>query len=412
MDQSEFRQFLACENKPTVSGAFSIPIILVDSDKTGGHKKESEYNWANAKVRKIILDVRESIPGPEAAFIEGLISLTVNFVGRHLVRDNSSAASYCVCAHMISEIMGSPKFELGEAFYRVSQMYYYPIAWKGRFPEGYCLACRPPDHPWPTLPTACVPTREQIKAGSWKPTHAKPVNLPTPVVPTENPDGWSALVQGSPEKAVHQWFSPWCETKACGEVLTALAARVDGVAVRRGALCLHARDAFNRGITVRCAAPWSKELGPMPRSAAEVVRRHNGISIIEDGRDDERDVVFPWNGKRFVFPTWKETWTPDPMDPDEPFMKPPLAPLYLDDHNVWVFHPHRLRGTEDLEIRRVGESRTLGRALPFGLPAAVLRLLAYLLVPEGQRMGQQFGLGFLTRGEAPDDRFGLGSDSG
>ncbi len=149
----------------------------------------------------------------------------------------------------------------------------------------------------------------------------------------------------------------------------------------------------------------------MPRSAAELIRRHNGITISEDGREDARDVVFPWNGKRFAFPTWKETWTPDRMDPDEPFIKAPLAPLYFDDHNVWVFHPHRLRGTDDLELCRVGESRTVGRALPFGLPAAVLRLLAYLLVPEGQRIGQQFGLGFLTRGETSDDRFGLGTDS-
>jgi hypothetical protein len=411
MSVAEFDAFVNAGRCPVVQNPFPIPIVLVEGHKIGKHKKESEYNRADSLNQKLIRTVHDSIMGSGRTFIESLRSLAVDFVARHLARDTLTAVSHNVCAYMISEIMGFPKLKLGEAFYRVSQMYYYPIAWKGRFPEGYCLAYRPPDHPWPTLPKQCVPTREQIKEGTRKPTHPKPTSVPIPTVPVTRPDGWSSLVQGSPSEAVQQWLSPWCESSTCEEVLAALAARVDGVVIRRSALCLHARNAFDRGVTVRCAAPWSKELVPMPRSAAELIRRHNGITISEDGRDDERDVVFRWNGKRFAFPTWKETWTPDRMDPGEPFMKPPLAPLYLDDHNVWVFHPHRLRGADDLELCRVRESRTVGRALPFGLPAAVLRLLAYVLVPEDQRLGQQFGLGFLTRGETPDDRFGLGSDS-
>ncbi len=186
-------------------------------------------------------------------FIVGLEGILVApFVIRALGGGGTSRAAREICSYMIAKLMGWDYAGPGGDFYAIAKMYYYPIAWKGRYPDGYCLAYRPPDHPWPALPAQCVPTRAQIKAGAWKPTHPKPLIVPLPVVPVASPE--PSLVHGSPSEAVLRWLSPWCESSACTEVLTALAARVDGVAIRRGALCLHARNAFDRGVTVRCAA--------------------------------------------------------------------------------------------------------------------------------------------------------------
>ena len=121
----------------------------------------------------------------------------------------------------------------------------------------------------------------------------------------------------------------------------------------------------------------------MPGSAARLIRRHNGVTFVRlvQGREHDRLVLCPgWIKKRFPaeFDAW---WQADPWDPNEPFIKPPLVPC-MDEQDLWVYHPHRLRAPGELELRRIDHERgDLRDALPYGAGGVILRLLAEQLVP-------------------------------
>ncbi len=283
-------------------------------------------------------------------------------------------------------------------FYRVALAGLCPLVWRGVWPRGFCIAYCPPHHPWATqgLPAAWQPSPEDLKLGSTKPKLAKPLVLEIPDVASVPMSEWPALAASpDPSAALIDWWQPWAETDTCREALRAVAERVHRIEVTGKTLRLHARGRFDDAPhIIEASAPFTGELKPMPRSAAELIRRHNGIAVITivEGREHDREVLCPGYVKGRFPVEWDLWWTPDPWKPDEPFMKPPLVPC-ADDQDVWVYHPHRLRAPGELELRRIDhETGKLCEALPYGAGGVILRILADILVPDVTGRISDFGL--------------------
>ncbi len=283
-------------------------------------------------------------------------------------------------------------------FYRVALAGLCPLVWRGVWPRGFCIAYCPPHHPWATqgLPVSWQPSPEDLKLGSTKPKLAKPLALEVPDVAAAPMSEWPALATSpDPSAALIAWWLPWAETDTCREALGAVAERVHRIEVKGKTLRLHARGRFDDAPhIIEASAPFTGELKPMPRSAAELIRRHNGIAVITivEGREHDREVLCPGYVKGRFPVEWDLWWTADPWKPDEPFMKPPLVPC-ADDQDVWVYHPHRLRAPGELELRRIDhETGKLREPLPYGAGGVILRILADILVPDVVGRASDFGL--------------------
>lgn len=258
-----------------------------------------------------------------------------------------------------------------------------PLVWRGSWPRGFCYIFCPPHHPWAQSgpPAEWKPSPEDLTNGTIKPKPVKTVELP---IPESLVASWSELkvlvANRPPAEALEHWWAPWAETDSCRDVLRALAARVLRLEIVDDVLRIHATDKYKRRpLFIEASSPFAGELKPMSRSAANLVRRHRGVDIIEaHGR---RAIVPSFTKGRFPveFDLW---WTPDLWNPSEPFRKPPLAPC-TDGQDIWVYHPLRLRQPGELELRRIShDGGDLCAALPYGAGGVVLRLIAEVVVPE------------------------------
>jgi hypothetical protein len=284
-----------------------------------------------------------------------------------------------------------------QSFYRVMMAGLYPLVWRGSWPEGFCYAYCPPDHPWATtgVPPAWQPSAAAIRAGLKKPKPIKPVTLPVPSVPVADLNVLrEAIASLPPGQALQQWLAPWAETPGCQEALAALAGRVQRLELVDKALHIHGQRWFvDEPIPIHLVAlpPYAGELKPMPLSAAQLIRRHAGVYRCEPS-GEQRPLVPTFARGRFpvAFDLW---WTPNLWDAAEPFRKPPLAPCTDSNaDSIWVYHPLRERLPGELELRRISHDfGTLHRALPYGAGGVVLRLMAELLMPD-DKAPTDFGL--------------------
>lgn len=304
--------------------------------------------------------------------------------------------------YLLDAFLHGDRPSLFQSLGRVALAGLCPLVWRGSWPNGFCYAYCPPDHPWATsgLPAAWQPSPAALKAGTTKPKPTKPLELEVPDVPAASFEELKHLIAiKSAGEALETWWSDWAETPSCREVLRALCARVRRLECDKKMLRIVTADRFSDGEKVfEANAPFTGALKPMPLSAARLIRRHAGL-VMRRSDTDRLAIIPPFERGRFQveFELW---WTPDPWNADEPFRKPPLVPC-VDENDIWVYHQLRARHPGEPELRRIShDGGDLQGALPYGAGGVALRLIAEQVVAQDPNVAYDFGL--RSTDEKPD----------
>ncbi len=235
----------------------------------------------------------------------------------------------------------NPHAPLGKAMWACFQNGFFPIRWKGTFPDGYVEAYAVPGWSPDEVPEACRPA--SLKVARRAP--AKPKRWPTPSVPVVSPTHWPVGVQGPALVAeVAQHLARCGSTARDQELAQHLAARVLKarlVPARLGtpgeALELTFRTGRGETLTLKAQPPWTGRLTGLTPDLAQVVRVHNGFEALRTPGKAEVADWYPFDGSRFDV-EWDVWYDGDEDDPEDVFAKPPLAPI-KDQGGLHLLHP-------------------------------------------------------------------------
>ncbi len=216
---------------------------------------------------------------------------------------------------------------------------FFPLMWRGKWPNGYFLAWCPPGRS-SELPPSCRPTQEQLALGDYKPPKRKPIDtaiFPVPTDPVVDPVTWKDLVHLPASEAFQRHFGPVVRTELGRHWFGKILNRVKSVSIGGSARKPELHFAF-RSITVpdllnprpnvfveteysiQCQPPYTGDLTGVPIGIAPMLRRHNGIT------DGSRGRLWwlPWSEKTgYKRIEWSFYYPPD--NEDGLFKKQPIA---------------------------------------------------------------------------------------
>ncbi|GDY13490.1 hypothetical protein LBMAG53_23680 [Planctomycetota bacterium] len=290
------------------------------------------------------------------------------------------------------------------AMFNVLRYGFYPLTWRGPYPEGYCLAVHLPfDQPAPPIPPECQPTPEVLKKYDKPPKHPKPIAITALDVPALPASSWSDLIvrsraSGGTASVFREHFAVLAETDACRDVLDRIAAVVTGFRKDGKDLVVDfpgesfamadagEPDAPTISRFLRCPPPYTGAIAGLPPSCVAVIRRHNGITLHSGTADpNATNTDLGWHVyKKPRFRLESDVWfSPDEWDPDELFMTVPQVPIH-GESDIWLLHPQRLRAdNEPAVVCMSHDFGTLCNPAPYGAGGVFLRLLAHAVDAEG-----------------------------
>jgi hypothetical protein len=276
---------------------------------------------------------------------------------------------------------------LGWSFYQILRRGYLPVRWHGAWPKGFCMAFCPAGLPQSTMPPECEPSADQWADGGGVFQTKRPqppfyLALPDIAVPIVEPSAWIGLVDAPDKSAAFlRHFSPLIVHEECRKLLELLADVVRDMAISDGQL--HVDFNPTRPHTeyrLICAPPFRGPFSGIPRSVAQVMARHNGMTLQRDG--DETVAWLPFEDGQFAV-DWSLWWRPDPADPDELFVLPPHVPV-TDGDDLWLLHPSlRAADGEPAVVCMSHETACLSPPLPWTMGEILLSLMPMEIFPPG-----------------------------